>query len=164
MIYSTDIAFDASDQGMGPGKQSACIFSRTSHGGYMKTRFRVQAPKGLPAIGAGHHLCCQASLSHRPRTGQVQHCRGREAPDLCGREGAGKFCCFPPHQCGLVPGKRGHGVQTEGRLGLAVDYAAARLSRNKRNWTNQASYRGICKGEGARTFLRSPLLVMFCCG
>ena len=31
----------------------------------MKTRLRVQDPIGLPTISAGHHLCGQASLSHR---------------------------------------------------------------------------------------------------
>ena len=30
----------------------------------MKAAIRVQNPIGLPTIGAGHHLCCQASLSH----------------------------------------------------------------------------------------------------
>ena len=30
----------------------------------MKARLRVQDPIGLPTIRAGHHLCCQASLSH----------------------------------------------------------------------------------------------------
>ena len=31
----------------------------------MKARLRVQDPIGLPTIHAGHHLWCQASLSHR---------------------------------------------------------------------------------------------------
>ena len=64
MIDPTDIAFDVGDQGMDPGKQSDCVFSRTSHDRYMKARLRVQDPIGLPTICAGHHLCCQANLSH----------------------------------------------------------------------------------------------------
>lgn len=65
MIHSPDIAFDVGDQGMDPGKQSDRVFSRTSHGRYMKARLRVQDPIGLPTIRAGHHLCCQTSLSPR---------------------------------------------------------------------------------------------------
>jgi hypothetical protein len=65
MIHSPDIAFDVGDQGMDPGKQSVCIFSRTSHNGYMKARLRVQDPIGLLTIRAGHDRCSQASLSHR---------------------------------------------------------------------------------------------------
>ena len=40
-IHSTDIAFDVGDQGMDPGKQSDRVFSRTSHGRYMKARLRT---------------------------------------------------------------------------------------------------------------------------
>jgi hypothetical protein len=62
MIRSTNITLEVRNQGMGPGKQSDCVFPQTCLGRVMEARPGVQEPIGLPTIRPGHDRCSQVSM------------------------------------------------------------------------------------------------------
>jgi hypothetical protein len=63
VVDTTDIALDIGDQGMDPGQDLQRLGTRTGNQPFMAAGRTIQDAVTLPAVGAHHHLCCQAFLN-----------------------------------------------------------------------------------------------------